>query len=270
MVEPTGSTTLSMATDPPTTEPATTVTPTTEPATTAGPTTDPSLVCGGSGWRRVVFLDMSNQNQNCPQGLTLTNYSIRSCGRPSNAPDYACSSATFPVDGQYSEVCGRATAYRFGINHAFYGTYNGLSTYGDGLTLTHGSSPTHIWSFISGWYSGTTSSDLFPNARCPCEPGNTYNPPLSVGNNYFCESVETAEFYYANRQAAEYEYLFYADNALWDGQEHLNTCYGNNNPPWFNKMLPAPTTDDINAHVCVYYDEQEGGIALQEMEIFVR
>ena len=252
-----------MVTDPPTTESATTVTPTTEPATTAGPTTDPSLVCGGSGWRRVVFLDMTNQNQNCPQGLHLTNYSIRSCGRPSNAPSYACSSATFPVDGQYSEVCGRATAYRFGISHAFYGTYNGLSTYGDGLTLTHGSSPAHVWTFVSGWFNGT-SSDAYENARCPCDPGNTINPPSSVGNDYFCESVATRDNINVD------PYRLFSDNALWDGQEHLNTCYGNNNPPWFNRALPAPTTDDIDAHVCVYYSERYGGIALQELEIFVR
>ena len=36
-------------------------------------------LCGGSGWRRVAFIDMADLNQNCPQGLNLTNYSIQPC-----------------------------------------------------------------------------------------------------------------------------------------------------------------------------------------------
>ena len=29
-------------------------------------------LCGGPGWRKVAFIDMTNTSQNCPQGLTLT------------------------------------------------------------------------------------------------------------------------------------------------------------------------------------------------------
>ncbi len=59
--------------------------PTTQPPTTGAMTTQPPTVpserCGGLGWRKVAFIDMSNTSQNCPQGLTLTDYSKRSCGR---------------------------------------------------------------------------------------------------------------------------------------------------------------------------------------------
>ncbi len=50
------------------------------------PTTIPSERCGGPGWRKVAFIDMTDTSQNCPQGLTLTGYSKRSCGRTHTNP----------------------------------------------------------------------------------------------------------------------------------------------------------------------------------------
>ena len=63
---------------------------------------------------------MTDPNQDCPQGLSLTDYSIRSCGRGGPGHD-KCYSVTFPVDGpQYTHVCGRVTAYRWGGNNGFF------------------------------------------------------------------------------------------------------------------------------------------------------
>ena len=50
--------------------------------------------CGGPGWRRVAFIDMTDPNQDCPQGLNLTGYPIRSCGR-AHSEGYNCSSVIF-------------------------------------------------------------------------------------------------------------------------------------------------------------------------------
>ena len=37
--------------------------------------------CGGIwGWRRAVYLDMTNPNTNCPSGWNMTGYSKRTCG----------------------------------------------------------------------------------------------------------------------------------------------------------------------------------------------
>ena len=210
---------------------------------------------------------MTDPNQDCPQGLSLTDYSIRSCGRV-HTGNTDCSSVTFPVDGpQYSQVCGRATAYRWGENYAFH-SYHTLGQtidgfYVDGLSLTHGSPRTHIWTFASGLFSGT-SGDSHPNLRCPCDPGNTYSssPPF-VGNDYFCESVATASNWHVDR------YRFYPDNALWDGQDHLNTCYGLNNPPWFNKTLPVPTTDDIELRLCFTNSDTVSNIGVDFVEVYV-
>ena len=105
------------------------------------------LTChNAGGWRRVVFFDVTDASHVCPTGLNLTTYSRRTCGR-AHFGIFSCSSTTFSVGGsQYSRVCGRALAYRFGWNYGFYG-YRGNVIYGrpgiegqyvDGLSLTHG------------------------------------------------------------------------------------------------------------------------------------
>ena len=267
ITEPTNPTTISLTTDPPATEPATTITQTTEPVITISgtPTTLPSETCGGPGWRRVAFINMTDLNQDCPQGLSLTDYSIRSCGR-THTGWWNCSSATFPVDGpQYSQVCGRVTAYRWGNNNAFYGYQLGQTIDGyyvdAGLSFTHGSPRTHIWTFASGLFNGT-SGDSFPSYRCPCDPGNTYSSPPFVGNDFFCDSVATESNWGS-------PYRLYPDNALWDGQDHLNTCYGLNNPPWFKKTLPVPTTDDIELRMCLHEPDIHANIGIQQLEVYV-
>jgi hypothetical protein len=39
----------------------------------------------------------------------------------------------------------------------------------------------------------------------------------------------------------------YYDDPLWDGEGcgPISTCCRFNNPPWFSKSLPKPTTDDL-------------------------
>ena len=160
----------------------------------------PSEMCGGPGWRRVAFINMTDPNQDCPQGLKLTGYSIRSCGRADNS-SRVCSSVTFPINSsqsQYSQVCGRATAYRWGYNYAFYGYHSAGQTingyYVDGLSVTHGygCARTHIWTFASGLFNGTNINDDRAIHRCPGDPGNTYRSPSFVGNDYFCEGIASS------------------------------------------------------------------------------
>ena len=123
--------------------------------------------CGGTGgWRNVVLLDMTDTSHACPTGLSLTNYSRRTCGR-THYGWRSCSSTTFRVGGsQYSRVCGRAKAYRLGLNWAFYAYHVQTSvrtlgidgSYVDGLSLTHGASGSrqHIWTFASGITTGNS------------------------------------------------------------------------------------------------------------------
>ena len=73
-------------------------------AATITTTTSSLEVCGGPGWRRIAFINMTDPNQNCPQGLALTDYSIRSCGR-THTENLNCSSVTFTVDVHHTTKC---------------------------------------------------------------------------------------------------------------------------------------------------------------------
>ena len=182
-------------------------------------------------------------------GLKLTSYSRRTCGR-TNSSWFSCSSTTFSVGGsQYSRVCGRALAYRWGGNWAFLG-YHGYQQQGiddqyvDGLSLTHGApgSRQHIWTFASGHI--TIGS--YREEQCPCDNNNTLPSPPFIGSDYFCESVQTQR---------NWQRIFYPNAPLWDGQvcEGGGTCCQFNNPPWFTKNLANSTTEDIELRLCLFF-----------------
>ncbi len=46
--------------------------------------TVPACSCGGPGWTRVAYLNLSDTNQQCPSNWTLTTYPVRACGRSSS------------------------------------------------------------------------------------------------------------------------------------------------------------------------------------------
>ena len=250
--------------------------PTTAPDNSS--TTVASEQCGGPGWRRVVFLNMTNTSQVCPQGLQRTSYSRRTCGRfPSRSG--SCSSTTFDVGGsQYTRVCGRAQAYRFGYNYAFRGYWEhnrfahgqyeiqGIDGYYvDGLSLTHGGpgSRQHIWTFASGWFTGSHSSSR-PTRRCPCDNGDTGPSPPFVANDYFCESTRP--------ESAIGGFNFHPYALLWEGGfcEGGGRCCQFNNPPWFFKNLTNPTTADIELRLCLSSQSSSSDVALELLELYVQ
>ena len=107
---------------------------------------------------------MTDPNHVCPLGLNFKTYPTRACGR-SNSSKLSCSSTTFSVgDSQYSWVCGRALAYRWRYNFAFFGHHRygqGIDgQYVDGLSLMYGAPGLHqhIWTFASGLFSGNCHS----------------------------------------------------------------------------------------------------------------
>ena len=175
---------------------------------------------------------------------------------------------------RYSRVCGRAKAYRLGLNWAFYAyhiqtrvrTLGIDGSYVDGLSLTHGApgSRQHIWTFASGITTGNRYSSFL---RCPCDNGNTHPVPPFVGNSYFCESILSQCTY---REC--YRRIFYPNAPLWDGQvcEGGGTCCKLNNPPWFTKNLANSTTDDIELRICLDNYEHWSDVALEQLELYVQ
>ena len=248
--------------------------PTTAPTTAPdnSSTTVAPEQCGGPGWRKVVLLNMTNTSHVCPPGLKRKSYSRRTCGRADSGRN-SCSSTTFSVGGsQYSRVCGRALAYRFGRCYAFYGYWGSHQGpdgyYVDGLSLTHGfpGSRQHIWTFASGLFTGSRSSTSgYQSYRCPCDNGDTIPSPPFVGNDYFCESTRPEGTWGGN-------YRFYPYAQLWDGHvcEGGGTCCQFNNPPWFTKSLASPTTDGIELRLCLLSSSGNSDVALELLELYVQ
>ena len=226
----------------------------------------PVHTCGGTGgWRRVVYLDMTDSSTTCPSGWQLTGYSKRTCGRVSTG-SYTCDSATFPVSGgEYTRVCGRIKAYQWGATHAFYSYHRGYRTtidggYVDGVSVTHGSPQQHIWTFAAGVSEGNpTWTEV-----CPCDASRDIRVPPFVGEDYFCESGMNEAWYR--------RYMLYSTDTLWDGEDCLpsSTCCSQHNPPYFIKQLPTPTTDDIEARVCLLQPLSIGNIAVELVELYVQ
>ena len=201
--------------------------------------------CGGTGgWRRVVYLDMTDPDTSCPSGWNMTDYSKRSCGRAGRGWG-TCDSVFFAVNGgRYNQVCGRIRAYQSGLPDAFSafassGKHTIYSAYVDGIALVHGSPRQHIWTFAAGGQSG-----------CPCDRTAPGPVPPFVGNDYFCESGYVASGY-ANRSVL---YGFHDSNSLWDGRDcHSSSrCCSQNNPPFFTKTLNQKTSDDLELRMCFF------------------
>ena len=225
--------------------------------------------CGGTGgWRRVVYLDMTDSSTTCPSGWQLTGYSKRSCGRVSTGI-YTCDSATFPVSGgEYTRVCGRIKAYQWGATLAFFSYYHGYRTtidgaYVDGVSVTHGSPQQHIWTFAAGISEGNPTSTW----ACPCGASRDIPVPPFVGEDYFCESGVNGVW-----RGSRHHSTFFSTDTLWDGEDCLpsSMCCSQHNPPYFIKQLPTPTTDDIEARVCLHNPSSYANIAVELVELYVQ
>ena len=226
------------------------------------------LKCGGTwGWRRAVYLDMTDPNTNCPSGWQLTGYSKRTCGR-ANSSGLSCYSVFFPVSGgPYSQVCGRIRAYQHGLPDAFYGyKYGGQTTidsaYVCGVAVMYGSPRQHIWTFANGAWENITSS-----SNCPCDSGSAL-VPLFVGEDYFCESGYVRPGYFSYALA----YTLHSNDTLWDGRDchSTSTCCSLHNPPYFTQTLSQTTTDDLELRMCHYNRTSRDDIAVELVELYVK
>ena len=218
-----------------------------------------NYTCGGSGgWRRVVYLNMTDPNTNCPLGWRLTSYSKRSCGKVSTCGS-SCDSAFFPVSGgNYTSVCGSIRAYQANDPRAFYAFHTREVTtiegaYVSGVSLTHGSPLQHIWTFAAG-YSEDQISETFV---CPCDATYSISIPPFVGGDYFCES--------GIQRGLPNGF----QDPLWDGQgcSSSSTCCSFSNPPYFTKQLPSPTSDPIEARLCRYYSSEDTPVEFMELYV---
>ena len=216
--------------------------------------------CGGEGWTRVAYLDMTDPNTNCPSGWRHNpGYPRRTCGKVSTGR-LTCDSVFFPVrGGAYTSVCGRIKGYQNSRTDVFEVYHNGDATtidepYVSGVSLTHGSPRQHIWTFAASATSSQTNIEA-----CPCNSTSHNSTPPFVGRDYFCESG-------ANSVSP---YGFHPDDPLWDGDSCAvnSTCCPFNNPLFFTKQLPNTTTDDLEVRLCWWDREDETPIELIELYV---
>ena len=225
----------------------------------------PPYGCGGTGgWRRVVYLNMTDPNTNCPSGWNLTTYSKRTCGK-SNTSDLSCDSVFFPVSGgDYTSVCGSIRAYQNYWVDAFEAYYDGNTTtingaYVAGVSLTHGSPRQHIWTFAAGASEDKPTRDDV----CPCDASINITIPPFVGGDYFCESGVNSGYP---------SLILYQGDPLWDGEgcSSSSSCCSFNNPPYFTKQLPSPTSDPIEARLCRLDTSDRDDTPVEFMELYVK
>ena len=221
---------------------------------------------GTGGWRRAVYLDMTDPNTNCPEGWNMTDYSKRTCGRP-NDGYRTCDSVTFSVSGgEYSLVCGRIRAYQWGWATAFHGSRQGYNTVNDdyfnGVAVMHGSPRQHIWTFANG--GAENWHNLDDTGLCPCDGANLVSIPPFVGEDYFCEAGFINP--HPNRE------VLLVNDILWDGMDchSSSTCCSLHNPPYFTKTLNTPTTNDIELRMCNYNKGSLGHIEVELVELYIK
>ena len=215
--------------------------------------------CNGTGgWMRVANLDMTNTSQQCPGELRLITSPKRTCGRMT--PTIGCASVVFPTNGhQYSQVCGKIKAYQYGQPEAFY--TESRDWLADGIGVYTSGQSQHIWTFVVGQDEARNGVRV-----CPCNvghPGITIN--TTIGQDYFCDTgSETLTVPRAQ--------VFYSDDPLWDGAGcgPRSACCSFNNPPWFCKQLPQPTTDDIELQMCGHSPITNEDTPIEIVEIYVQ
>ena len=237
---------------------------------------DMTRSCGGvtGGWMRVASLDFSNNSTQCPSALQeRMDSGIRTCGiQSANA---TCASVLFTTHNiAYAEVCGKVLAYQLGSTDAFgefgtiqRGTPNQTidSNYVDGVSLTHGRNPReHIWTFAAAFNEfGANMEDTSSICECSNSGRDGGVSPGFVAENYFCDSG--APGHVGRGQ-------FLSTSPLWDGSGcgPNSTCCSFNNPPWFYRQLPSPTSDAIEMRVCNDEGRENEDIPTSIVEIYVQ
>ena len=220
--------------------------------------------CGGQGgWMRVAHVNMSQDGNSCPQGLTQKILSgLTLCGQNATG----CEGTLFSALGlSYSQVCGQLRGYQFATTDAFsaYPPLNISDAYVNGASITYGTAVLkHIWTYAAGV---SLYSNPSPRASCPCNTGSTAQVPSYVGSDYYCETGY-------NSLGISYN-TFFPNDPLWDGQQCPGVeapCCTHHNMPWFNKTLSETTTEDIQLRLCSDEGLANEETLLQLISLFVQ
>ena len=120
--------------------------------------------------------------------------------------------------------------------------------YVDGVSVTYGIPRQHIWTLHG--------------AGNPSVCRLTLTLLSFVGNSYFCDT--------GNPTVTNTVLILFPDSPLWDGIAECGDaiCCAPHSGPWFNTILTAPTTDNIEIRICANEDtDNESNEPLKLVEI---
>ena len=211
--------------------------------------------CGLGNWTRVAYLNMSDPMQSCPQawGDRSAN-GVRVCGRPIDSYR-GCHSICYHTDHSYTTVCGQVFGYQLGTPDGFIGrsTFPISEAYVDGVSITHGSPRSHIWTYAADWNEAGNG--------CPCKAGGNSAPPF-VGNNYYCESGYSGSGYSS--------FILLTSDPLWDGAGCASEGSCCSTAPWFTVDLVNPTSDDIEVRICFDSSRNDEDAPIHLLELYIQ
>ena len=222
---------------------------------------------GIEAWTRVAFFNMSDPTHDCPFNFWPIDQNEVRQMRLCHARYKGCTSVFFSTLGfNYRRVCGRVVGFQFGEPNAFRPFYKRPKRsledqYVDGISLTHGQAPrTHVWTFAMA-----EDETHFDDEACPCTISDeTFSGvvPSFIGNDYFCDTGSRDR----------YRNIYYLDDPLWDGAGcgERSTCCEWRNPPWFCKLLPESTQNDLEFRVCRDSSIDDELLLLQLIELYIQ
>ena len=226
---------------------------------------------GEGGWTRIGYLNMTEPDATCPDGLEQNSYDDINhdlCGK--TLPQEQCNSTFFETNSiNYTKVCGQVRGYQYGHTDGFFilDPPATIDDYVAGVSITYyneNRQRQHIWTYVSG-----ENQDQILEDDCPCNTGSSVIVPSFVGNDYYCESGHGTNL--TNKLPAPFEILYPTD-PLWDGEDcnYLESpCCTNPRLPWFVKALNETTNSDIELRICGNNENGED-VPIDIVEIFVK
>ena len=128
------------------------------------------------------------------------------------------------------------------------------------VSLTHSQNPRkHICTFAN--------TEIHSNQySCPCTKTDTlFTGVVSpfIDGDYFCDTGSR----YLHKLSSTVKTHYGMGQAVVHG---TSTCCQFNNPPWFCKQLPQPTTDDIELRLCGDSSDCSKVTAVKQVELYVQ
>ena len=209
---------------------------------------------------RMAYFNMTDQ---CPAGFTVEKANNKSfCIRDTSSA--GCGSMLFEsFELSYSQVCGYVHGYSQESTDAFAnpaGVVRNIplsGNYVDGVSITYGTPPTHLWTYVAG-----ALSEAYSNANCPCNTPPGIKAPSFISNDFYCEAGA------GSRQSG-----WHTSDPLWDGMQcggQEVPCCNHTGLPWFHKNTSTLTTAPIKVRVCLDEGTNNENIGIERLELYVK